>query len=29
MHPLTADLDDATLRTQLLHLARRFLTLPD
>jgi hypothetical protein len=29
MHPLVADLDDATLRTQLLHLARRFLDLPD
>ena len=29
MHPLTADLDDDTLRSQLLHLARRFLTLPD
>lgn len=29
MHPLTADLDDETLRSQLLHLARRFLTLPD
>jgi AcrR family transcriptional regulator len=29
MHPLVADLDDETLRTQLLHLARRFLDLPD
>jgi hypothetical protein len=29
MHPITADLDDDTLRSQLLHLARRFLTLPD
>jgi hypothetical protein len=28
MHPLVADLDDETLRTQLLHLARRFLGLP-
>jgi len=26
MHPLAADLDDDTLRSQLLHLARRFLT---
>jgi AcrR family transcriptional regulator len=29
MHPLVADLDDDTLRVQLLHLARRFLDLPD
>ncbi len=29
MHPLVADLDDDTLRSQLLHLARRFLALPD
>lgn len=29
MHPLTADLDDDTLRSQLLHLARRFLILPE
>jgi AcrR family transcriptional regulator len=29
MHPLAADLDDDTLRHQLLHLARRFLALPD
>lgn len=29
MHPLVADLDDEALRTQLLHLARRFLNLPD
>ena len=29
MHPLVADLDDQTLRSQLLHLARRFLDLPD
>jgi len=28
MHPLLADLDDDTLRSQLLHLARRFLGLP-
>jgi AcrR family transcriptional regulator len=28
MHPLVADLDDDTLRAQLLHLARRFLDLP-
>jgi AcrR family transcriptional regulator len=28
MHPLVADLDDDTLRTQLLQLARRFLDLP-
>jgi AcrR family transcriptional regulator len=28
MHPLVADLDDETLRSQLLHLARRFLDLP-
>jgi AcrR family transcriptional regulator len=29
MHPLVADLDDDTLRAQLLHLARRFLDLPE
>jgi AcrR family transcriptional regulator len=29
MHPLVADLDDATLRLQLLRLARRFLDLPE
>ena len=29
MHPLVADLDDEALRSQLLHLARRFLDLPD
>jgi AcrR family transcriptional regulator len=29
MHPLVADLDDDTLRVQLLRLARRFLDLPD
>jgi AcrR family transcriptional regulator len=29
IHPLVADLDDETLRTQLLHLARRSLDLPD
>jgi AcrR family transcriptional regulator len=29
MHPLVVDLDDETLRSQLLHLARRFLDLPD
>jgi AcrR family transcriptional regulator len=29
MHPLVADLDDATLRVQLTRLARRFLELPD
>jgi AcrR family transcriptional regulator len=28
MHPLVADLDDATLRPQLLRLARQFLDLP-
>lgn len=28
MHPLAADLDDDTLRSQLLHLARRFLDVP-
>jgi AcrR family transcriptional regulator len=28
MHPLAAGLDDDTLRSQLLHLARRFLDLP-
>ena len=27
-HPFVADLDDDTLRTQLLQLARRFLGLP-
>jgi AcrR family transcriptional regulator len=29
MHPLAADLDDETLRSQLTRLARRFLALPD
>jgi AcrR family transcriptional regulator len=29
MHPLVVDLDDETIRSQLLHLARRFLDLPD
>ena len=29
MHPIVADLDDETLRAQLLRLARRFLDLPD
>jgi AcrR family transcriptional regulator len=29
MHPLVADLDDETIRSQLMHLARRFLDLPD
>lgn len=29
MHPLVADLDDCTLRAHLVHLARRFLDLPD
>jgi len=29
MHPLVADLDDETLRAQLLRLARRFLDLPE
>jgi len=29
MHPIVAELDDETLRAQLLHLARRFLDLPD
>jgi AcrR family transcriptional regulator len=29
MHPLVADLDDDTLRAQLLLLAHRFLDLPD
>lgn len=28
MHPLVVDRDDQTLRTQLQHLARRFLDLP-
>jgi hypothetical protein len=28
MHPLVADLDDDTLRSELLHLGRRFLQLP-
>jgi len=28
MHPLVVDLDDETIRSQLLHLARRFLDLP-
>jgi hypothetical protein len=29
MHPLVVDLDDETLRAQLLRLARRFLDLPE
>ena len=29
MHPLVADLDNDALRPQLLHLARRYLDLPD
>jgi AcrR family transcriptional regulator len=29
MHPIVAELDDETLRAQLLHLARRFLDLDD
>jgi AcrR family transcriptional regulator len=29
MHPLVADLDDDTLRSELLHLTRRILDLPD
>jgi AcrR family transcriptional regulator len=29
MHPLVAELDDDALRSQLLHLARRFLDLPE
>jgi AcrR family transcriptional regulator len=29
MHPLVADLDDETLRTQLTRLASRFLNLPE
>jgi AcrR family transcriptional regulator len=29
MHPLVADLDDDTLRTELLRLTRRILDLPD
>jgi AcrR family transcriptional regulator len=29
MHPIVAELDDDTLRSQLLRLARRFLDLPD
>jgi AcrR family transcriptional regulator len=29
MHPLVADLDDDVLRAHLLHLARRFLDLPE
>jgi AcrR family transcriptional regulator len=29
MHPLIADLDDDMLRAHLLHLARRFLDLPE
>jgi AcrR family transcriptional regulator len=29
MHPIVADLDDDALRSQLVHLARRFLELPD
>jgi hypothetical protein len=28
VHPLVADLDDDTLRSQLLELARRLLDLP-
>ena len=28
MHPLVVDLDDETLRVELLRLARRFLGLP-
>jgi AcrR family transcriptional regulator len=29
MHPLVVDRDDETMRRQLLHLARRFLGIPD
>ena len=29
MHPLVAHLDDDTLRSQLLHLTRRLIDLPD
>jgi len=29
MDPLVVDLDDDTLRSQLLHLARRLLHLPE
>ncbi len=29
MHPLVADVDDATLRAQLLRMTRRMLDLPD
>jgi AcrR family transcriptional regulator len=29
MHPLAAEVDDETLRTQLLQMARRFLDLPE
>ena len=29
MHPLVSGVSDSVLRTQLLHLARRFLDLPD
>ena len=29
VHPLVAELDDDALRAQLLHLARRFLDMPD
>ena len=29
MHPFVVDLDDDTLRANLLDLARRFLSLPD
>jgi AcrR family transcriptional regulator len=29
MHPLVVDLDDETLRANLLHLARRLIDLPD
>ena len=28
-HPLVADLDDDALRSQLLHLTRQFLDIPD
>jgi hypothetical protein len=28
MHPMTAGLDDATLRSELLRLGHRFLDLP-
>jgi AcrR family transcriptional regulator len=29
IHPLVRDLDDETLRSELMHLARRFLDLPE